>query len=477
MSPLQIHNTLSNKKELFTPINGKTVKIYACGPTVYDLSHLGHARSAITWDMVVRYLRFSGYDVIFTRNITDIDDKIINRAKELGIRPEQVAREYTFGYWRDMKALNIGLPDFEPRATEYLSQMIAFIDQLIKAGHAYASEGDVYFDVSSFKEYGKLKKQRLEDMLVGARDLAVSQQDLQERKKSPLDFALWKGAAAGETGWQTPWGFGRPGWHLECSTMIADVLGDTIDIHGGGEDLVFPHNENEIAQSEALHKKPLARYWMHNGMVNIDAEKMSKSLGNFKTIQDLLQTYSPDTIRLFILQTHYRSPLEFTAESLQAVKNGLQRLIRAANGVSQDDAEKLASQMQVAESAFTKEELRKVGAAFAEAMDNDFNTAEAVAVLYGLADQINTTAEIEKRLSHIYALQLYAGVLGLTLEDTSQNLDSATSQEIMSLVLQIRQEARAKKDYATSDLIRNKLGALGINVMDTAGNGAAWERS
>ncbi len=257
---IQVFNTLSGKKEDFVPLSGKTVKIYACGPTVYDSSHLGHARKEIVWDTVQRYLRFLGYDVIYVRNITDVDDKIINRAKERGIGPDRLAREYTYAFWRDMDALNVASPDFEPRATEFISQMIAFVQDLIKKGHAYESGGDVYFDVASFKDYGKLGKQNLEQLLVGARDQVIAQETLSQLKKSPVDFALWKSAGTEELGWPSPWGHGRPGWHLECSTMVKHILGDTIDIHSGGEDLVFPHHENEIAQSEALHEKPLAKY-------------------------------------------------------------------------------------------------------------------------------------------------------------------------------------------------------------------------
>jgi cysteinyl-tRNA synthetase len=476
MSPLQVFNTLTSKKEEFAPIEGNNVRMYACGPTVYDLSHLGHARMAIVWDVIQRYLRYTGYNVTFVRNITDIDDKIINRAAEIGWRPEQVAREFTFAFWRDMKALNVAQPDFEPRATEFIHPMIQFVDDLIKSGHAYAAGGDVYFEVSTYKEYGKLKKQNLEDLMVGARELVRSQSDMQEVKRSPLDFALWKGAKEGEIGWQSPWGKGRPGWHLECSTMIKHVLGETIDIHGGGEDLVFPHHENEIAQSGALHGKPLARYWLHNSFVQVDAEKMSKSLGNFLTIQDLLQTYAPDVIRLFILQTHYRSPIEFTSESLNATKAGLQRLIRAARSVTAEEASSVQGSSQAADSDFTKEVMRNAQSEFCDAMNNDFNTASAVAVLFSLADKVFLETDLSTRLSYIYALETFAGVLGLVLEDTSHQLDGDTAEGVVSLVLTLRDAARARKDFATSDLIRDQLTALGIRVMDSKGS-VTWERT
>lgn len=463
---LQVFNTLTGKKEPFAPLDGKTVRIYACGPTVYDLSHLGHARKEIVWDVIQRYLRFIGYDVIFVRNITDVDDKIIKRAKELGMRPEQVAREFTFEFWRDMHSLNVAQPDFEPRATEYIFQMISFIEELIAGGFAYASGGDVYFNVSSFSEYGKLSKKDLDQLIVGAREQARSQAELAELKKNPADFALWKRAPEGELGWQSPWGYGRPGWHTECSTMIRNVLGETIDIHGGGEDLVFPHHENEIAQSESLNKKPLARFWLHNGFIQVNEEKMSKSLGNFSTIQDLLSAFPADAIRLMILQTHYRNPINFTPESLQAAKTKSQDLVRAA---TQD-----APETNGADTRF--ESIEKFEAEFMEAMNNDFNTAVAVSELFTLSNRVFQTDEPAEKAACILALRKYAGVLGLTLQDTRKVLDKNTAQQVVDIMLEIRKEARAKKDYSTSDLIRKELTKLGINVMDTTSGGSTWER-
>jgi cysteinyl-tRNA synthetase len=462
---LQVYNTLTGKKEPFAPQDGKTVRIYACGPTVYDLSHLGHARMAITWDVIQRYLRFIGYNVIFVRNITDVDDKIIKRASELGMRPEQVARKFTFEFWRDMHSLNVAQPDFEPRATEYILHMIRFIEELIAGGFAYESGGDVYFNVSSFDEYGKLSKQNVDQLIVGSREQARSQSELAELKKSPVDFALWKRAPEGELGWQSPWGQGRPGWHTECSTMIRNVLGETIDIHGGGEDLVFPHHENEIAQSESLNKKPLARFWLHNSFVQVNAEKMSKSLGNFSTIQDLLSAFPADAIRLLILQTHYRNPIDFTPESLQAAKTASQRLVRAA---TQD-----APEINGSDTRF--ESIDQFEAEFSEAMNNDFNTAIALSALFTLSDRVFQTDEPAEKAACIQALRKYAGVLGLTLEDTRKVLDNGTAQKIVNIMLELRKEARAKKDYSTSDLIRKELTSLGINVMDTTG-GSTWER-
>lgn len=470
MSPLKVFNTLSAQKEDFVPLKGNEVKLYACGPTVYDVCHLGHARMAMTFDIVVRYLRTAGYAVTFVRNITDVDDKIIKRARERGITPEQLAREYTYTYWHDMHALNMVPPDFEPRATEYIKQMIAFIQGLIEGGHAYESHGDVYFDVASFKEYGKLKKQSLNDLLSGARDQVRSQDELKEVKRSPVDFALWK-SIADDYGWDSPWGKGRPGWHLECSTMIKEILGETIDVHGGGEDLVFPHHENEIAQSEALHNKPFAKYWLHNSFVQVEAEKMSKSLGNFRTIQDVLQRYSADTIRMFILQTHYRSPIEFTGDNMDAAKTSMARLIRAARGVQ---AEKISNGVVVAPE--TDEDLKPFADDFFGAMDNDFNTPVAVSVLFALSDKV-FQSDSEQSGKYAHALRKFANILGFTLQDTSRELDNDTAHGVLELILQLRESARKNKDYNTSDLIRDSLQSLGIKVMDVKDGSVTWERS
>ncbi len=495
MADLQVFNTLSNKKETFVPHSGKSVTIYACGITVYDSSHLGHARMLVVWDVIQRYLRYAGFDVQFARNITDVDDKIINRARERGIQPEQLARLYTYEFWRDMEALNVKLPDFEPRATEYIAKMLTFADDLIGKGYAYAVDGDVYFAVDKFKDYGKLSKQNLDQLMTGMRDQVRSQQDLKAVKHNPVDFALWKKAQPQELGWDSPWGRGRPGWHLECSTMIKALFGESIDIHGGGEDLVFPHHENEIAQSEALHGKELAKYWVHNGFVQVSGEKMAKSVGNFKTIHDLLQNFSPDTLRLLLLQTHYRNPIDFTAESLLAAKTAASRLARAAgydqstnletNGANNangnhDHADgKSAVNSQPAASAADpvadSEEVRIMRQDFEEAMNNDFNTAVALSALFAFADKIQQ-AEEEVRPQYARELKRYAAVLGLKLDDKRRVIDSGTAAKIVDLLMELRQSARAKKDYATSDLIRKQLSELNINVMDTGSGGAAWEK-
>ena len=468
---IELFNTLSGRKETFVPNSGETVKMYACGPTVYDESHLGHARMFIVWDVVQRYLKHSGYEVIFVRNITDVDDKIINRAAEIGIHPDQLARRYIYSFWNDMKSLNVSLPHFEPRATEYITRMVTFIEELIQKGYAYESKGDVYFEVSKFKEYGKLGKQNLEQLQSGARDQVRSQDELSSLKRNPVDFALWKSASDKELHWQSPWGSGRPGWHLECSTMIKHVLGESIDIHVGGEDLIFPHHENEIAQSEALHGKPLSKYWMHNGFVQVSAEKMSKSLGNFSTIKELLKVYSPDTIRLLVLQTHYRNPIDFTQESLVAAKSAVARLSRAAHIASTEDTESTKAQGDAEVDATVKQ----FRGEFEDAMNNDFNTAIAIAALFSFADKIQSAAK-DKQAAYAAELKKHAELLGLTLEDGRRIIDTATAASVVDLLLELRQNAREKKDFATSDLIRKQLAELSINVMDAAGGKAGWER-
>ena len=478
MQKIKVFNTLTGKKEPFVPLQGNKVSLYACGPTVYDSSHLGHARMAIVWDVVQRYLRFAGYDVTFVRNITDVDDKIINKANALGVRPEQVARHYLFEFWRDMAALNVAPPDVEPRATEFLSQMIQFIEGLIAKGHAYAVDGDVYFDEASFENYGRLARKQLDELRSGAREQVLSQDELAKRKRHPADFALWKGVAKGLTGWQSPWGLGRPGWHIECSTMIKAVLGETIDIHAGGEDLIFPHHENEIAQSEALHDRPLARYWLHNSFVNVNKEKMAKSLGNFKTIAEMLAVYSGDTIRLMMLQTHYRKPIDFSADALDSARQALTRLVRAAvfsiPPVSTAFAPYEFDAQEAAKFA-DDEVLAAFHDSFVAAMNNDFNAAEAVAHLFALSDKVIASDDVIRRAAWSDALREYAGLLGLTLADTRQELNAQTASRVMDAVVAIRQDARGRKDFALSDQIRDKLALAGVNVNDTKG-GATWEK-
>jgi cysteinyl-tRNA synthetase len=476
-----IYNSLTKRKEEFKPLKDNKVTIYACGPTVYDYSHIGHARVCILWDVIQRYMRFRGFDVTFVRNVTDIEDKIINRAKELGVRPDLVARKFLFEFWRDMDALNVQPPDVEPRATEYVSQMIDFVKGLIEKGHAYASQGDVYYDVRSLPSYGQLTKQSLDDMLVGSREQVHSQTKLEERKRNSADFALWKGAEESESGWASPWGFGRPGWHLECSTMIKNVLGETIDLHGGGEDLLFPHHENEIAQSEGLHGKPLARFFVHNSFVQVDSEKMAKSLGNFKTIREILQDYSSDDVRLFLLQTHYRNPIDFSEDGLNAAKVATQRLVRVASEARCDQPQENVNGSELEQSCLKKPDwkdplIEKLHNEFVEAMDNDFNTAVAVALLFSFAETVSKEKDETKKAGLLTGLKFYANVLGLTLTDNRKDLSNEVASKLVDLVLQIRAQSKEKKDYATSDLIRSELIKYGINVMDSPG-GSTWEAS
>jgi cysteinyl-tRNA synthetase len=474
-----IYNSLSKTKEEFQPLDGNKISIYACGPTVYDYSHIGHARIYILWDVIQRYLRFRGYAVTYVRNITDIEDKIINRAKELGVRPELVARKYLYEFWRDMDELNVAPPDVEPRATEFLHEMIAFIQGLIANGHAYESHGDVYFSVSSLPHYGKLTRQNLEDMMSGSREQVLSQAELEKRKRHPADFALWKSAPDGETGWTSPWGFGRPGWHLECSTMIKHVLGETIDLHGGGEDLLFPHHENEVAQSEGLHGKPIARFFVHNSFVQVNGEKMAKSLGNFKTIRDLLRQFNADDIRLFTMQSHYRNPIDFSVDSLGASRTAVQRLVKAAQHADADHNSNSNSNSNFhyeLESEFDLSEplVKQVHQQFIEAMDNDFNTAQAIAVLFSLADTIAKEKDAAKGAVLATALRKLTLVLGFRFEDHRQVLKSEKAAKLVDMVLELRNQSKQKKDYSTSDLIRSGLAECGISVMDTA-DGSTWE--
>lgn len=470
-----IYNSLSKTKEEFQPLNGNKISIYACGPTVYDYSHIGHARVNMLWDVIQRYLRFRGFEVTFVRNITDIEDKIINRAKELGVRPELVSRKYLYEFWRDMDDLNCAPPDVEPRATEFLHEMIAFIQGLIANEHAYESHGDVYFAVNSLPHYGRLTRQNLEDMMVGSREQVLSQAELEKRKRHPADFALWKSAPEGETGWPSPWGFGRPGWHLECSTMIKHVLGETIDLHGGGEDLLFPHHENEIAQSEGLHGKPIARFFVHNSFVQVNGEKMAKSLGNFKTIRDLLEQFSADDIRLFVLQTHYRNPIDFSVESLGASRTAVQRLIKAAQYATFESNSHSSFHYELESDMDLSDPLvKQVHQQFIEAMDNDFNTAQAIAGLFNLADTITKEKDTAKRAVLANALRKLTLVLGFRFEDKRQVLKSDKAAKLVDMVLQLRNQSKQKKDYSTSDLIRSGLTECGISVMDTP-DGSTWE--
>jgi len=480
---MKIYDTHSQQLREFTPLEDNKVKMYVCGPTVYDFPHLGHARCYITWDVVSRYLRFKGYDLTYVRNITDVDDKIIKRAAENSVTPKEIATKYYKEFQKSMAELNVLPPDVEPKATETIDGMINIIKTLEEKGMAYEAKGDVYFRVSAYKEYGSLGKQPLEDLQAGARVETSS------IKENPLDFALWKHTTnENEISWESPWGKGRPGWHIECSAMSKKYLGESIDIHAGGQDLIFPHHENEKAQSEACFGKKFVNYWMHNGFVNINKEKMSKSLGNFLTIPDLLKTYDANTIRLFILTNHYRMPVEFSDESLISAKNGVKRLKNAFDDVKSfvnDEIidknlrtyiENLAKEKSSAETM----EFNAINGAvstFINAMDEDFNTSKAVSVLFELAGKAQKAkAENDKAgtLMYISALSVLAEVLGFDFEKTAKASDDL-SEQLMRLVISIRQKAREEKNWAMSDLIRDKLGELNIELKDRKDEPTSWK--
>ncbi len=448
---MKLFNSYTNTIEEFKPIEENKVKMYVCGPTVYDYAHLGHARCYITWDVLYRYLKFKGYDVTYCRNVTDVDDKILKKAEKEGKTPEEVSQYWYKQFSNSMKALNTLKPDIEPFATKTLGEMISIVKDLIANGYAYEANGDVYFRVKKFPRYGQLSKQPIDQLESGARI------EVGEQKEDPLDFALWKKDE--KFGYNSPWGVGRPGWHIECSAMSRKYLGKTIDIHAGGADLIFPHHENEIAQSECANGCKFVNYWLHNGFVTINKEKMSKSLGNFLTIDDILKNYDANTLRLFILTNHYRMPVEFSDEALSSAKAGAKRLVNA-------------KQTPINESLdITKTEEYK---AFTEAMDEDLNTSKALAILFDLANRANKDEE------NAYTILYKLGTtLGFTFEKASlteeeltkavKELSNALSQEFDSMdsVLKLRQQARAEKNWEIADKIRITLDNMGIILKDT----------
>jgi len=451
---VKIFNTLSGQKEEFRP-QGDLVKIYACGVTPYSDCHIGHAMSYITFDVVRRYLEFKGYKVKYVQNFTDIDDKIIDRAQQLGIAPVELAEKFIAQYFADMDLLNIRRADVYPRATQEIPGIIEVIRGLIDKGHAYEAQGSVYFRVKSDLDYGKLSHQDLDALQVGARVEVGSE------KEHPLDFALWKAAKPGEPCWESPWGKGRPGWHIECSAMSLRHLGQTLDIHGGGRDLIFPHHENEIAQSESFTGVvPFVRYWMHNGLLQLGGEKMSKSLGVLVTVKEVLQRFSPDAVRLFILSSHYRSPLSFSEEGLEAAEKGVERLRLAAHVDGGTDS---AEAIDVA--AFRQ--------GFVAAMDDDFNTAQAIASLFDLAREINRAASegVDIKQAQQTLLEL-CNLLGLTLKERETSQDEKLVIESM---VTARGNARKQKNWQEADRIRADLEEMGIVLEDTA-KGTVWRR-
>jgi cysteinyl-tRNA synthetase len=484
---LLIYNTLTHRKEPFTALEPGKVMMYCCGVTVYDDCHLGHARSYMGWDVVRRYLQWRGYQVRYVQNFTDIDDKILNRAKAEGSSMQSIADRYIAAYFEDIRRLNILDADEYPRVTEHIPAIHQLIQALVKKGYAYAVDGDVYYNVRQFAEYGKLSGRQLEQMQAGAGG-RVDPDDPERKKRDSSDFALWKAAKPDEPAWKSPWGEGRPGWHIECSAMIRARLGEAIDIHGGGGDLVFPHHENEIAQSEVLTGKPLARYWLHNGMVTVNGEKMSKSLGNFTTIRALLdgkwseypQPIDPMAIRLFVLQAHYRKPLDFTKDAMIAAENGWQTLKDALTLDWQ--LLNLSPQMPIP-SELDAESISR----FQTAMDDDFNTAAGLAVLFELAKSLKREVNLRcyQRSPELTDIQLQqrsqtliylAQILGLEVQSKS-----APEPEIdvgwIEALLQQRQQARQEKRYAESDLIRNELQKAGITVTDQPDGHTRWHRS
>jgi cysteinyl-tRNA synthetase len=483
---MKVFNTLSGRKEDFSP-QGDEVKMYVCGVTPYDDAHLGHAMSYIIFDVIRRYLKFRGYKVRYVQNVTDIDDKIIDRANQRGVSTRDLADRYIASFEEDMENLNVIKPDVTPYATDEIENMKNVISGLIDKGFAYPAQGSVYFRVRNVPDYGKLSHRSLDSMMAGA--CAIGD----EEKEDPMDFVLWKASKPGEPEWPSPWGPGRPGWHIECSAMSLTYLGETLDIHGGGQDLIFPHHENEIAQSESFTGvKPFARYWLHNGMVQLGEEKMSKSLGNLITIKEALERYSADALRIFVLSSHYRSPLTYSEEVIEAAEGGLQRLLRV---VSRDDPTDGNGKALDAEPHRNQ---------FIEAMDDDFNTAQAVAVLFDLAHDINRLSEAGYGVAMAQEVLLELGeVLGLTFQapkelplDISQleklllatgeqarkeglKIDIAASvldaNSVMSLLISVRNRLREAKQYQLADEIRNRLSELGITLEDTP-KGTVWKR-
>lgn len=488
--PLRIYNTLTGKKEDFLPLRGKQVGMYACGVTVYDLCHIGHARSAIVFDTIYRYLRYRGYDVTFVRNFTDIDDKIIKRANEEGVDYRAIAEKYIEEFDIDMEGLGLEKPSFEPKATDHISGMIDLISILIEKGFAYQRDGDVFFSVERFKDYGKLSGRNLEEMQAGARV------EIDEKKENPLDFALWKSSKPGEPFWKSPWGEGRPGWHIECSVMSQKYLGETLDIHGGGKDLIFPHHENEIAQSEAATGKPFARYWIHNGFVNINKEKMSKSLGNFLTIKEILRQWHPEVLRLFFLSHHYRSPVDYSEDSLLDAKTGLDRFYSTLKAI-QEEFKKLTISSQNKVDSNAMDHSRKVietfQVRFEEAMDDDFNTAQALGYFYDLQTALNSLLDLSRGQPTDLIRSLFnqgheqfrkmGWIFGLFREEPQAYMDRQkkeglkklgfSEEEILKLVEE-RNVSRKNKDWKKADDIRNDLLSKGIVLEDTS-SGTNWK--
>jgi cysteinyl-tRNA synthetase len=458
---LKVYNTLTNKKEAFVPLEDNQVKMYVCGPTVYDKCHIGHARCYVAFDLIRRYLEYSGFEVVYVQNFTDVDDKIINKSLETGEDPFQIAEKYIADYYSAMDALNVRRADTYCKATEHIQNMISFVKDLVDKGIAYSVDGDVYFSVEKAPHYGQLSGVNIEQMKAGAR-IAVD-----EKKRDPLDFALWKKAKEGEPRWESPWGEGRPGWHIECSTMSQTYLGNTLDIHGGGQDLIFPHHENEIAQSEAHTGDQFVRYWLHNGFVTIRDEKMSKSLGNIVTVEDLLKKYAPETLRYFLVSSHYRKPIDFSEANIEEAGKAVTRLLHTLDNIRSAQSESMEGE-PLSPNPYRQQ--------FEAAMDDDFNTPLALSALFELARETNR--RIEERnidgtsLQKIHETFTELGeVLGLIFHAEMEEL----TEDLLEILISIRTMARDKKLWEISDAIREQLRNIGIYLEDTA-HGTTWKR-
>ena len=477
---LEVYNTLTKQKEKFTPREPGLVRMYVCGPTTYNYIHLGNARAVVVFDTIRRYLEYRGYRVLFVQNFTDVDDKIINRATEEGIPPHEVATKYTAAYFEDADRLNVRRADFHPKVSEHIPEIIELISTLVAKGYAYVSGGDVYFAVRRFPGYGKLSGRNLDELLAGARV------EPGENKQDPLDFALWKAAKPGEPKWLSPWGEGRPGWHIECSAMALKYLGPELDIHGGGADLIFPHHENEIAQSEAATGTLFARYWLHNGFITVRQEKMSKSIGNVFLVRDVLKLYPAPAVRLFLIGTHYRSPLDYAPEYLEAAVRSTERLVNCYRLLTEAIAKGPTGSTS---SGALADRLAAIEIGFGQAMDDDFNTARALACYFELVREVNSAihaSPLPPRELLVRAKDLFSAfnrVLGIfpekdgepQVESEKKQLEDDLAPRLLELLITVRQEARQRKDWGTADRIRNALREMGILLEDTP-EGVRWKK-
>ncbi|MBU5591719.1 cysteine--tRNA ligase [Clostridium sp. MSJ-4] len=464
---MKLYNTLSRKREEFIPLKEGEVKMYVCGPTVYNFFHIGNARTFIVFDTIRRYFEYRGYKVKYVQNFTDIDDKMIKKANEEETTVKNLGDKYINEYFKDADALNIQRATVNPRATEYIGQIVDFVEALVEKGYAYAVDGDVYFSTKKFNEYGKLSGQNIEDLQAGARI------DVDDKKKDPMDFALWKNQKPGEPAWESPWGMGRPGWHIECSCMAYNILGETIDIHAGGSDLVFPHHENEIAQSETKNGKPFANYWIHSAFVNVDNQKMSKSLNNFFTTREILENYSSDVVRFFMLSGHYRTQLNFSIEVLDAAKASVERLYNAIANLESLSQEVKEETIKEEEKSY-KEHIESYREKYIDKMDDDFNTADAISVIFDLVRDLNTNLNVNSSKEIVnYALEFIRELgspLGILQKSTKGNLE-----EEIEVLIEERQKARKEKNWALSDKIRDELKERGIILEDTP-QGVRWKK-